>query len=270
MSSDIRASEAALAPRPVARVRLDRLVESALLPLVSLALAIVVWEVAVRVTDSSALIPPPTEVLTAAGELWESGVLQEGILWSTRRALLGFAAGASLAVVVGLLTGRVALLRILLQPLIQVLRPIPALAWVPISILWFGVGESPKIFIIALGVFFPVWLSTHLGVGSTPAIYLEVARTLGVPRWATLVRVTLPAALPHIISGLRVAFALAFILLVAAELTGTSVGLGAIISQASLVYRPDRMFVGMLCLGILGAVIDQLLTRAVRRLNYWE
>jgi NitT/TauT family transport system permease protein/sulfonate transport system permease protein len=245
-------------------------VSRVLIPVVSLVGTFAVWEAAVRITGSQATIPPPSAVASAAQELWSSGALLDSVGWSTRRALLGFAVGSVAGVLVGLMTGRMRLVRILLEPLIQLLRPIPALAWVPVSILWFGVGESPKIFLIALGVFFPVWLSTHLGVSATPAIFLEVASTLGVPSRATFFRVAFPAALPHIVSGLRVAFALAFILLVAAELTGTSVGLGALISQASLIYRPDRMFVGMLALGVLGAVVDQLLTRAIRRLNYWD
>lgn len=160
--------------------------------------------------------------------------------------------------------------RLLLEPVIQVLRPIPGIAWIPFAILWFGVGEVPKLFIISLGVFFPVWLSTHVGVQATRSQYVEAAQSLGLGAHELFYRVVLPAALPSIVTGLRQGLAIAFILVVAAELTGASTGLGNLISQSHLTFRTDRMLVGLALLGVLGALVDFGFSRLARRLVHWD
>jgi ABC-type nitrate/sulfonate/bicarbonate transport system permease component len=218
----------------------------------------------------SQLIPPPSAVAQAGWELFSDGLLLRDVYWSTRRALLGFGIGGGLAIFVGLLTGRVMAVRLLLEPIIQVFRPIPGIAWVPFSILWFGVGEVPKLFIISLGVSFPVWLNTHVGVMATRPQYLEAAQSLGLTRHELFYRVVLPATLPSIVTGLRQGLAIAFILVVAAELTGASAGLGNLISTSHLVFRPDRMLVGLALLGCLGALVDFSFARVARWVVHWD
>jgi len=242
-----------------------------LLSLASLTLFCVAWEGASRAgLISNRLIPPPTHVGEAAWELFTEGVLLRDVYWSSRRALAGLVTGSLLGVVVGLFTGRVLPVRLLLEPVIQVLRPIPGIAWIPFAILWFGVGEVPKLFIISLGVFFPVWLSTHVGVMATRSQYVEAAQSLGIGKHEMFYRVVLPAALPSIVTGLRQGLAIAFILVVAAELTGASAGLGNLISQSHLTFRTDRMLVGLALLGVLGAFVDFGFSRLARRLVHWD
>jgi ABC-type nitrate/sulfonate/bicarbonate transport system permease component len=241
------------------------------LSLLSLTLFCVLWEGASRAgLINNRLIPAPTEVAQAAWALFDDGVLLRDVYWSSRRALSGLALGSLLAILVGLFTGRVAAVRLLLEPIIQVLRPIPGLAWIPFAILWFGVGETPKLFIISLGVFLPVWLSTHVGVMATRSQYIEAAKSLGVGGYELFYRVVLPAALPAIVTGLRQGLAIAFILVVAAELTGASAGLGNLISQSHLIFRTDRMLVGVVFLGVLGALADFGFSRLARWLVHWD
>ena len=241
------------------------------LSLVSLALFCVAWEGGSRAgLISNRLIPAPSQVAEAAWELLGDGILLRDIYWSSRRALAGMLTGSLLGIVVGLFTGRVLAVRLLLEPVIQVLRPIPGIAWIPFAILWFGVGEIPKLFIISLGVFFPVWLSTHVGVMATRSQYVEAGQSLGLEKHELFYRVVLPAALPSIVTGLRQGLAIAFILVVAAELTGASSGLGNLISQSHLTFRTDRMLVGLALLGVLGALVDFGFSRLARWLVHWD
>jgi NitT/TauT family transport system permease protein/sulfonate transport system permease protein len=174
------------------------------LSLASLTLFCVAWEAGSRTgLISNRLIPAPSHVAEAAWELIGDGTLFRDIYWSGRRALVGMLTGSLLAILVGLFTGRVLFVRLLLEPVIQVLRPIPGIAWIPFAILWFGVGEVPKLFIISLGVFFPVWLATHVGVMATRSQYVEAAQSLGLGKRELFYRVVLPAALPSIVTGLR-------------------------------------------------------------------
>ena len=241
------------------------------LSLASLTLFCVVWEASSRTgLISNRLIPAPSHVAEAAWELIDDGTLFRDIYWSGRRALVGMLTGSLLAILVGLFTGRVLFVRLLLEPVIQVLRPIPGIAWIPFAILWFGVGEVPKLFIISLGVFFPVWLATHVGVMATRSQYVEAAQSLGLGKRELFYRVVLPAALPSIVTGLRQGLAIAFILVVAAELTGASSGLGNLISQSHLTFRTDRMLVGLALLGVLGALVDFGFSRLARWLVHWD
>lgn len=233
-------------------------------------LALVLWELIARSIARPALLPAPTRVLDAAMDLARTGRLWADIAVSLQRAALGFLIAAVLGVTLGLIMGRLRPLTLLLEPLLQLLRPIPAIAWVPFSIIWFGVGETPKVFVIAIGVFFPVWLNTLLGARGMDKTYDEVAQVFGVRGVEAFVRVVLPATLPHIFAGLRVGLSLSFILLVAAELTGTTNGMGALVSQSQLVFRTDRMVVGMALLGITGALADFVFARLIRRFAYWE
>lgn len=237
----------------------------------ALCAQVAVWEIVVRAGLIDPLVlPPPSSVLRAAMQLVADGTLIADLTTSTRRALMGYVLGSAAAIPIGMITGSWRVGAVLFEPLLQLLRPIPALAWVPFSILWLGIGESQKLFVIALGVFFPVWLNTHIGMGNTPQRYVDVARTLGCNRLDLLVRVGLPAALPYVVAGLRQGIALAFLLLVAAELTGAEAGLGALISQSHLLYRTDRMLVGLLALGVLGAAVDLAFSKVARRVVFWR
>jgi ABC-type nitrate/sulfonate/bicarbonate transport system permease component len=239
--------------------------------LLSIAGVIALWAL---VTASGAvntdLFPTPRMVWTAVIDLYQDGVLFTDLAVSLRRAATGFAIGASLGVVVGLLTARIAVLGQTFHPILNILRPIPAIALVPVAIVWFGIGEPSKYFVIAYTVFLGVWLNTDHGATHIAQTYIRASRSLGAGTRREFFEVILPATAPHIVSGLRLGAALAFLSLVAAELTGASAGIGYRIQEARQFIRTDRMFVGLIELGVLGALLDFCFLRVSRRLVHWE
>lgn len=157
----------------------------------------------------------------------------------------------------------------LINPLVQMFRAVPALAFVPLAIFWFGIGEVSKIFLIFWGVLFPVWVNTYLGVRDTNPLLGRAAASLGARGWRMLLFVVLPGALPFILAGLRISLSVAMVLLVAAELAGAMFGVGYLIQMSQQVFRVDQMFVGLISLGVMGFGADFLFNRAVARLLPW-
>lgn len=202
------------------------------------------------------LFPSVPEILDAGHTLWTEGLLVDDISASLSRAALGFAIGALAGIVVAVATATTAAGRNLLQPVLRVFSPIPTIGLVPLAILWFGLGENSKLLVIALGVFVPVWINSHAGLATTPVDYLKASRCLGAGRWQTLRKVILPEASPDIASGLRVGAAMAFVLIVVAEMTGTTAGIGYRIYQAQLFSQADRLIFCLIILGIVGALCD--------------
>lgn len=151
-----------------------------------------------------------------------------------------------------------------------VLRPIPAIALVPVAIVWFGIGDASKFFVIGYAVLLAVWLNTHAGAAGVPQTYLRASATLGSGRVRTFTQVVVPAAAPFIFTGLRLGATVAFLSLVAAELTGASDGIGYRLQEARQFLATDRMFVSLIELGILGALLDIVLVWLGRRLVHWE
>jgi len=243
----------------------------AVLPIVSVVVVLIAWDGAVRMElFSNRLLPSPAEVLEAARQMYIDGTLPVDAAASFRRALEGFLLGSLIAVVVGTLTGRSVVARGLFEPTIQVIRPIPAIALVPLAILWFGIGEESKLFLTSLGVFFPVWVNTHAGIVGAREDYLRVAASLGASKLLTFTGVVLPGALPFILTGLRQGIATSLILIVASEQSGVTEGLGFRLDQARLFSQPDRLFVCLFALGIVGALADQLFHLATRRAVNWS
>lgn len=216
------------------------------------------------------IFPSPLSVWQAGVEMAENGTLATDLAVSMRRAATGFAIGSVLGVTLGLLTGRVALIRALLNPFLTLLRPIPAIALVPVAIVWFGIGEGSKYFVVSYTVFLTVWFNTHHGMEYIPEIYLRASRSLGASRQREFLTVVIPAAAPHIVAGLRLGVALAFLSLVAAELSGASSGLGYRLQEARQYIRTDRMFALLILLGALGACVDLLVRWAGRKLVHWQ
>lgn len=238
---------------------------------VSLSLFVAVWQLVVVAEFFPAiLLPSPNQVLTAGTELSKDGTLLADILASLRRATLGFGIGSGIAIALGAFTGRSRFASGLLEPMLRFLAPVPAIAIVPLAILWFGVGESSKLFLVSFGVFFPVWISTHGGIASTPEDYLRVCACLGASRWQRLSAVVLPQAIPDIVAGLRVGGAVSFIMIVASEMTGTDVGLGFRLEQAAMFSQSDRLILCLLLLGALGALVDQAIYRLTEPFTRWS
>jgi len=148
-------------------------------------------------------------------------------------------------------------------------RSIPAIALVPLAVVWFGIGEMSKIALITWGTFFPVWISTYLGARDVNPTLIRSARSLGVGHAGLLLRVILPGALPMILAGLRQSLAISLVVMVAAELVGATLGLGELIASAQQIFRIDRMFVGLLALGAIGFALDRLFVFVTQRLFPW-
>lgn len=228
------------------------------------------WAIAVSGVISPDLFPSPYTVWLAAVELQGEGLLYSDLMVSLRRVATGFLIGSTLGIVVGLLTARTRFFRLALNPFLTLLRPIPAIALVPLAIVWFGIGEPSKYFVISYTVFFAVWLNTHHGTEHVAITYIRAARSLGATRPREFFEVVIPAAAPHIVAGLRMGTALAFLSLVAAELSGASAGIGFRLQEARQFMRTDRMFVGLLELGVLGAMLDMFFVMLSRKLVHWE
>ena len=232
---------------------------------------IAAWEALSRAGILNPLIlPAPSLVLDRWIEYGSSGELHRDALSSLYRVAVGFAIGTGLAIPIGLAMGASATAYSYLNPLLQVLRPIPPIAYVPLAILWFGLGNPPAFFLISLGAFFPVLMSTIAGVRTVDAIYIRAARNLGAGRWALFLRVMVPAAMPHIMSGIRVGFGVAFIVVIVAEMIAVNDGLGYRILEAREYFWSDKIIAGMLTIGILGLAIDALLARVSAYLLRWH
>lgn len=228
----------------------------------SISAFLILWESVARSRYTNiSLFPPPTRVIAAFLEMSRSGELVRDVRASLWRAAIGFVLGSVVGIAVGILTGRIEKFENYISPLIQLFRPLPPVAIIPLVIVWFGIGELSKVFSIAFAVFFPVWINTHLGARDVPKTFIWSARTLGVRGFTVLWRVIFPAALPFIVAGLRTAVSLAFVMVFVSELSGASAGIGYQISVSYLAYRVDRMMAALVLLGLFGAGADFLLNR---------
>lgn len=236
------------------------------------ALLLVVWQyVSTSVLDETArvLLPPPMAIFSAAWELIVSGDLWRHLGDSLKREAVAFL-WATIAIPLGIAMGWWKAVDEQFDPLMEVLRPIPPLAWIPLSILWFGIGDTQNQFIIFLGIFFPILLNTITGVRGVEPNLVRAARCLGASEWAILSRVVLRAALPQIITGIRIGLGVGWMALVAAELVGASSGLGFLINDARTILRTDYIIVGMATIGIVGLLIDAAIREVMRRVLPWS
>lgn len=240
-------------------------------PLISFAFVLALWSiVGVLGLFPETIFPAPWLVWEATVEMAESGVLWSDMEASLSRAAIGFTLGSTIGVTLGLLTGRVEFFRTLLNPFLSLLRPIPAIALVPLAIVWFGIGEGSKYFVISYTVFLTVWFNTHHGMQYVPEVYLRASRSLNASKLREFITVIIPAAAPHIFAGIRLGVALAFLSLIAAELSGASSGLGYRLQEARQYIRTDRMFSLLIILGLLGATVDLVTNWIGRKLVHWQ
>jgi NitT/TauT family transport system permease protein len=199
-----------------------------------------------------------------------SGELPHDALASFLRVMGGFIIGAVLALPLGLLMGTSRFLHDLFNPLIQILRPIPPIAYIPLAILWFGLGNPPALFLISLGAFFPVLMNTISGVRHVDQLLIRAARNLGANGTTLFIRVILPAATPHILTGLRVGIGVAFIVVIVAEMIAVNNGLGYRILEAREFLWSDKIIAGMISIGLLGLAIDTAMSRVNNYLLRWH
>lgn len=230
-----------------------------------------VWEIICRAgLVSSLFLPTPTQIFSALCAMTTSGELAENLADSLIRILAGFFIGSAVGLAVGLAAGVSSLAGRIANPLIDALYPIPKIALLPLFILWLGIGETSKISLIALGVFFPVALNAYAGARNTSPLLLKVAASFGARPLFLLTRVILPAALPMIFAGLRIAAATALLLLVAAEMIAAEKGIGALILRYGDLMLTDRLMAGLLVLSATGLLFQFLLHLAARRILPWK
>jgi len=199
-----------------------------------------------------------------------SGELPHDAYASLHRVLSGFFIGAVLALPLGLLMGASDTVYKLFNPLIQVLRPIPPIAFIPLAILWFGLGNPPAVFLITIGAFFPILMNTIAGVRHVDAIYIRAAQNLGAGRWTLFRHVMLPAASPYILAGARIGIGTAFIVVIVAEMIAVNSGLGYRILEAREFFWSDKIIAGMISIGLLGLAIDTGMNRLNNYLLKWH
>jgi sulfonate transport system permease protein len=215
---------------------------------------------------SRAQLPPPYDVVLALRELLSRGELWQHVAISTQRVLLGFAAGSTAGLALGGLVGLSQPVRALFAPTVQAVRAIPSLAWVPLLLLWFGIGETPKITLVAIGAFFPVYTTVASALAHVDPHLVEVGRAYGRTGLRLLGAVLLPAATPPVLAGLRLGLAQAWLFLVAAELIASSMGLGFLLIDSQNTGRTDVILLAIVLLAALGKLTDTLLSLAERQL----
>lgn len=231
-----------------------------LLGLIIPAAVLAAWQLSTAAGIFSVVqLPPPAMVLEAAVDLLQRGQLGQHIAISTQRVLIGFAAGAALGLLFGSLVGLSKFADALLAPTIGALRAVPSLAWVPLLILWMKIGEDSKITLILIGAFFPVFTTVSLALRHVDRNLVEAARAFGLKGVKLLTTVQLPAVVPAVFSGLRLALAQAWLFLVAAELIASSMGLGFLLTDSQNNGRTDRLLLAIVLLAVIGKLTDALL-----------
>jgi ABC-type nitrate/sulfonate/bicarbonate transport system permease component len=216
------------------------------------------------------MMPPPTAVISAAADLLARGVLFTHILASLSRVLLAVGAATLLGVPLGLAMGWSARFRFAVDPLLEFIRPIPPLAWIPLSILWFGIGDMQIVYIIFLAAFFPIVLNSLAGARDVDPYLVRAGLSLGARPRELFLTVVLPAALPHIFTGMRVGLGIGWMALVAGELVAAPSGLGYLINNARTLFRSDYILLGMVLIGALGLLLDYLMRQAARLAMPWH
>lgn len=276
METTVAAGAPTRAARPAASIWYARARQVALALIVP-AMLLLLWQVSTTLRWTR-LIPTPYETAAymvdfVAGGIYDdafSGTAHMHLLASMQRVYGGFALAAVFALTLGILIGRVPVARQMLDPFLQVMRPIPVTAWLPLSMILFGLGARSAFVLVFLGAFYPILLNTVLGVKSVDPKLLEAASMLGCRGSSQFSRVVLPAALPSIFTGLRLGLGLAWFVIVVGEMTGVPQGLGAVIMDGRTLSRTELVICGMIIIGIAGFVSDAIVLAIGRRLLRWS
>jgi NitT/TauT family transport system permease protein len=235
------------------------------MPIITAVIILALWSIAVKTTGTK-IFPTPTSVAKAIATLAEKALLWHYIADSLMRIFAGYFVAIIIGIPLGFLLGWYGPLARAFNPLIQMLRPISPLAWMPLAVIWFGVSNAAPIFLIFLASLFPIIVASMNGVRNVPPMYLQAGRNFGLTTPQLMRRVMMPAVLPRIIVGLRLAFGIAWVVLVAAEMIAVDSGLGYLIVDArNAGKRYDLVVAGMLMIGVIGLLLDT----AIRRVEVW-
>lgn len=233
-------------------------------------IVLIIWESA----DIAGILKPytmpaPGAIIQTTIEYIQKGKLQANIWVSLLRVLEGFFVALALAFLLGIGASVFPKFDTFTDLVLQILRPIPPIAWIPLAILWFGIGESSKIFIIFIGAFFPIFVNIVDGVRSIDRRYFELADVYEVPKYKLITRIVIPGALPSIMTGVRVGLGNAWVCVVAAEMIGATSGVGYMLSDGRSLSRPDIVILGMLVVGIVGKLMDDFLRWLRKKMIIW-
>lgn len=273
----VSASPVTAAPPDAAPFSLFSRLRNPLLAVIFPTGVLIVWHFATYGRKYS-LIPPPSDVALALWDLAFGGINDDAysrtlhihLLASLTRVYGGFAIALCAALPLGLLIGRIAFIRRLLDPTLQVLRPIPVTAWLPLAMIMFGLGPRSAFFLVCLGAFYPILINTIFGVRTVDQRLFEAASMLGCQGTAQFFRVVLPASLPAIFTGLRLGLGFAWVVIVVGEMTGVQTGLGAIIMEARQLSRTEIVICGMVVIGIAGFISDRIVLFLGKRMLQWS
>lgn len=239
--------------------------KSLIWPGISFSALLLCWELLARFSGwSTEIFPGPLQVFISMWDLCISGVLVKHTVASLYRVTVGFYLAMVLGIPLGILLGRWEPARNLLNPLIQFLRPISPLAWIPLSMLWFGIGDKPAIFLIFLSSFFPLVVSTTVAVSAINPVYFQVAANFNFSRAEIVTRMVIPAVLPAVITALRITITIAWLVVVAAEMIAVQSGLGYLILDSRNALRMDYVMDGMIIIGLIGLMLDGFMRRIGR------
>ncbi len=231
----------------------------------SIAVAFLSWQAMSTFIFNPFLIPPPLEVIRTAVPMVLSGEIVADVSISMVRVLVGFTTGSLAAIVLGVLLGRLRLLHDLLDPIIELLRYLSPTAMIPIAVIWFGIGEMSKYFLIFWGTFFIVLINTIAGVWRAPIVRQRAAECLGANQPQIFVLVVIPSATPYIVTGMRVAMASSFMSIIPAEILAADSGIGYLLQKSSMLLQTNRIFVALLTICVLGFAVDRIFRFLVDR-----
>src|ERR1700688_86579 len=229
-----------------------------LLGAASLLIVFAIWQFLSTFVFNPYLIPPPIQVIRTAIPMVLSGEIPADAAISIARVLVGFVAGSFSSIIIGFLLGRVRLLHELLDPVLELLRYLSPTAMIPIAVIWFGIGELSKYFLIFWGTFFIVVVNTTAGVFRAPVARQRAAECLGANQIQIFVLVIIPSAVPYIVTGMRVAMASSFMSIIPAEILAADSGIGYLLQKSSMLLQTNRIFVALLTICILGFIVDRL------------
>jgi ABC-type nitrate/sulfonate/bicarbonate transport system permease component len=267
--ADADAAATAARARSATRIKAWRTLRKLAMAAISLGSIVLLWQVSVGTIFNPMLVPSPATTFAKAWSMMASGELFMHIAVSMRRILFGYVVGCALGIALGAVMGRFWIIRELADPVLELIRPISPVAIVPLAMMWFGIGELSKFFVIIYATIIIVLLNTAAGVSRTPATRIRAARSLGATESEVFLKVVLPSAVPYVLTGMRVALGFSFMGIVAAELIGAREGLGFLIMNSQMLLQTDQLFVGLLALGIVGLVVDRIfraiLARSMRR-----
>ncbi|QBJ97702.1 ABC transporter permease [Rhodococcus sp. ABRD24] len=241
------------------------------LRLISPLVLLVLWQALSSAgVISDRTLASPAQVVSAAVELRADGSLLDALGVSVQRVLFGVLLGISVAVVLGVLAGFSRVVELAIDPPIQMLRTVPFVGLIPLFIIWFGIGEHPKIFLVALGVMFPLYLNLFAGIRSIDRKLVEAAEALGLSKFQLAIHVILPGALPQALTGLRMSLGVAWLALIVAEQINADAGLGYLVNNARIYFRIDIIIFGLLVYAFLGLATDALVRALEGRLLTWR